>query len=60
MYKYIIEKAGESEWMALIPLLLFFIIFISITIIALTRKKEYLDKMSRLPLEDDELNELTV
>lgn len=60
MYKYIIEKAGESEWMALMPLLLFFLIFTIITIIALTRKKDYLDKMSQLPLDDDELNKLTI
>ena len=60
MFKYIIEKSEVSEWMALLPLLIFFVFFIIITIIALTRKKAYIDKMAHLPLEDDDLNELTV
>ncbi|MEL6866021.1 MAG: hypothetical protein AAFP19_16460 [Bacteroidota bacterium] len=51
MYKYIIAQAGDVDWMALGPLLLFFIFFTAITIMALSKKKEYVDKMSSLPLD---------
>ena len=52
MYKYILERAGDIDWMALGPLLLFFIFFSFISIMAIRKNKTYIDKMSRLPLED--------
>ena len=51
MFKYIIEKAGDVDWMALGPFLLFFDFFILVTIYALKKRPPYIDKMSNLPLE---------
>lgn len=51
-FKYILESAGAIDWMALLPLILFFIIFGFITIYALRQSKQYVNKMANLPLED--------
>jgi hypothetical protein len=53
MYKHILERAGDIDWMALGPLLLFFVFFMVISIFAIRQKKEFVDKMSNLPLEDN-------
>ena len=52
MYKYILQGAGDINWMAITSLVLFFAIFIIGSGWVLTRKKEYVDKVSRLPLDD--------
>ena len=52
MFKYIIEKAGDLDWLALGPFLLFFFFFIAVTIYALKKRSGYIEKMSNLPLED--------
>jgi len=53
MYKYIIDKAGEMELFAIIPLVLFFTVFLFFTVWIMSKNKAYIDKMSNLPLEDD-------
>lgn len=54
MFKYILEKAGDIDWMALVPLVLFVVIFTFIILRTMRQKKDYVDHMSNLPLEDDE------
>jgi hypothetical protein len=52
MFKYILQGAGDINWMATTALVLFFAIFVIGSGWVLTRKKEYVDKVSRLPLDD--------
>ena len=54
MYKYILERAGDIDWMAIIPLLIFTIVFVIITIRAITAKKDYINKMANLPLDEND------
>ncbi len=53
MYKYILEPIENIDWLAVGPLVLFFVFFTVITISALRKKRSYIDKMGNLPLEDD-------
>ncbi|MCB0687653.1 MAG: hypothetical protein KDC53_14055 [Saprospiraceae bacterium] len=53
MYKYLLQSVENINWLAIIPLLIFFIFFVSVTIIALRKNKSYVDKMGRLPLEEE-------
>lgn len=50
MYKYILDSVEHIDWLALIPLLIFFIFFISMTIYVMGTKKSHHDRMSQLPL----------
>jgi len=52
MYKYILEGAGNINWMAIFALLTFFFMFVISAFTVLFRKREYVEKMSKLPLED--------
>lgn len=53
MYKYILESVNQINWLAIIPLLIFFIFF-SVTIIRVMRKdKKYIDEMADLPLDQE-------
>lgn len=52
MYKYILQGAGDINWMAIVALVLFFAIFLFGSIWIISRKKDYVDKISRLPLDD--------
>lgn len=52
MFKYIIEKAGDLDLLAIGPFLLFFFFFIAVAIYAWTKRPAYIDKMSNMPLED--------
>ena len=56
MYKYILESAGDIDWMAIVPLLLFFIFFIGVSYMAITSKKSFINKMENLPFEDSTIN----
>jgi hypothetical protein len=53
MYKYILQSVENINWLAVTTLVLFFSIFVVTTISIITRKKDYIDKMSRLPLDDE-------
>ena len=53
MFKYIIDAMDTNEWTALLPLVLFVIIFTVIIIMVMRQKKSYTDKMSNMPFEDD-------
>jgi hypothetical protein len=52
MFKYILQGAGDINWMAILALVLFFVIFLFGSIYILSRKKDYVEKVSRLPLDD--------
>ena len=54
MYKYILEKAGDLDWMAVVPLLIFTTIFVIITIQAFTHKKAFINKMASMPLDEND------
>lgn len=53
MYKYILESAGNINWMAISALLTFFTVFMVSIVLVLRTNKDYIDKMAHLPLEDD-------
>ncbi len=52
MYKYILQEAGNINWMALFALLTFFFVFLISTIVFFGRSKAYIHKMANLPLQD--------
>ncbi len=52
MFKYILENAGNINWMAIAALLTFVTIFLVSTVLILKKDPAYIQKMSNLPLED--------
>lgn len=52
MYKYILESAGNIDWMAIGPLVFFFVFFVAISYMAITSKKSFIDKMGNMPFDD--------
>lgn len=55
MAKYILEQAGDINWMAIFALLTFVFIFTTSVVAVFVRKKAYINHMANLPLEDDTL-----
>ena len=53
MYKYILEQAGNINWMALFALLTFMFVFVVSAILALTKNSQEIKYMSELPLNND-------
>ena len=53
MYKYILESFENINWLAIIPLLIFFLFFTVTTIRVMRKKKSFIEKMEKLPLEDN-------
>ncbi|MDX1684710.1 MAG: hypothetical protein R3275_05690 [Saprospiraceae bacterium] len=53
MYKHLLKSAGDIDWMALLPLLIFVAFFIVILVLTITRKKSHIRHMKELPFEDD-------
>ena len=53
MYKYILEQAGNINWMALFALLTFMFVFIVSAVLALTKNSKEIKYMSELPLNND-------
>ncbi len=54
MYKYLLQSIENINWLAIIPLILFFIFFVLIVVVTLRKKKSFIEKMSNLPLEEEE------
>ena len=52
MYKYILESAGNINWMALFALITFFTLFLISVIVIFRKNKDHIYKMSHLPLDD--------
>lgn len=53
MVKYILQSAGEINWMALFALITFFALFLIGSWTVLGRNKEFIQKMSNLPLDEE-------
>jgi uncharacterized membrane protein len=53
MYKYLLETAGNINWMAIFALLTFVFMFIIGSVTILRSKPEYIEKMANMPLEDN-------
>ena len=53
MYKYILETAGDIDWLALIPLIIFFCFFTLTIVRVVMKKKSYIEEMERLPFDDE-------
>lgn len=54
MYKYILEGAGDINWMALFALVTFFTIFSLALYLIFRQDKDFSQHMASLPLEDGE------
>ena len=54
MYKYILEAAGNINWMALFALVTFFFVFSMSVYLAFVKDKRELTRISELPLLEDE------
>ena len=52
--KYLLESIEGLNWLAIVPLVFFFIFFIAIVYVTLIRKKSFNDYMSNLPLDDSD------
>lgn len=55
MYKYILESAGNINWMALFALITFFIVFSLSIYMAFVKNGKELEHVASLPLEDDDV-----
>lgn len=53
MYKYILETAGNINWMAVFALLTFFFVFSMSIYLAFIKDKEELNEVAHLPLLED-------
>lgn len=56
MYKYILEAAGDINWMALFALLTFLFVFVTAALLVFRKSSEQLKHIASLPLEEDSLN----
>ncbi|MCB0570215.1 MAG: hypothetical protein KDC66_10645 [Phaeodactylibacter sp.] len=52
MFKYILESAGNINWMAISALLTFIVIFMVSAVLAFKRDPAYINKMANMPLDD--------
>ncbi len=52
MFKYILESAGNINWMAIAALITFLVIFMVSVVLAFRHDPAYIDKMASMPLED--------
>lgn len=52
MFKYILQNAGDIQWLALVPLVLFFLVFMGAMIRVMLKNKSHIERMSQLPFED--------
>jgi cbb3-type cytochrome oxidase subunit 3 len=54
MYKYILQSVDNINWLAVASLVVFFVIFVVSALWAFMSKKEFVDKMAQMPLDDGE------
>lgn len=52
MYKYLLQSVEGIQWIGISTFLLFFCTFCAVTIRAFILKKDEMDRMAKLPLED--------
>lgn len=53
MYKYILQSVDNVNWLAVTSLLIFFVIFVVSALWAFMSKKDFVDRMAHLPLDDE-------
>lgn len=53
MYKYILEGAGNINWMAVFALVTFVFIFSLATLLIFTKSKGEIQRQARMPLDED-------
>jgi hypothetical protein len=53
MYKYILETAGNINWMALFSLITFLSVFLLAIVLVLRRSDDHIKHMASLPLDDE-------
>ena len=56
MFKYILESAGDINWMAISALITFFAIFMVSIVLVLKSNPADIKKMANLPFEDNTQN----
>lgn len=56
MAKYILEQAGNINWMAVFALFTFMFVFIVSVILVLRKDKTHIDYMASLPLDEENQN----
>ena len=56
MYKHILESVDGINWLAIGPLVFFFIFFVGVSYLAITSKKSFVDKMSNMPFDDSTIH----
>lgn len=54
MYKYILESAGNINWMAVFALMTFFFVFSMSVYLAFVKDSSSLQHIAELPLVEDE------
>lgn len=52
MYKYILDSVENIDWLAIGPLIIFFIFFTGVTIVTLRKNKSFIKKMGEMPLDE--------
>lgn len=58
MYKYILEQAGNINWMALFALLTFMFVFVVSAVVAFTKNSKQIQYMAEMPLDLEETEEI--
>lgn len=53
MYKYLLQSVEGIQWFGISTLVLFFLTFSGAAIRAFLSKKEDMDRMARLPIDED-------
>ena len=49
MYKYILQNEGDISGMALVPLVLFFMVFVGAMVWTMVRNRQHIEHMANLP-----------
>lgn len=57
MFKYLLESAGNINWMAISALLTFLTVFIVSAVLVLRKDNTFINKMANLPFEDEAGNQ---
>jgi len=52
MFKYILESAGNINWMGIAALITFLVIFMVSVVLVFKHNPAYIDKMASMPLDD--------
>ncbi len=57
MAKYILESAGNINWMALFSLITFLSVFVLAIVLVFRRSDDHIRHMASLPLDDESVSE---